>query len=413
MPNTEGKRPFYGWVIVAVFLVVSTLMYGTQTSFGVFFKSISGEFGLARGATAAIFSVQNVFGAALSFGGGWSVDKYGPRLTVFFIGLSTGLSLLLTSQTNTLWQLFITYSLLFAVIGSTYTTIMSTVSRWFGENRGLALGIAGLGIGLGPVVVAPFATHLIATFDWRMAYIILGAVAWVVVLPLSQLLKRSPTDIHAGLKSVESERNVKDMPPPEPEGGQVGDLVLRQAARTRSFWFFSVAWLLTSFCFMMVLIHIVPHATDIGIPPMQAATVLSMIGGCMIAGRLIIGKVSDNIGRKMTTAVCALCIALAMIWLTWTQELPMLYVFAALFGFFNGGFDTIIAALIGDTFGVRNIGMIMGALQITFGLGMVFGPALAGVVFDINGSYFTAFLIGAAAMFIVSLLISLTRREIG
>jgi MFS family permease len=290
---------------------------------------------------------------------------------------------------------------------------MSTVSRWFGENRGLALGIAGMGIGLGPVVIAPFATHLISTFGWRMAYIILGAVAWVVILPLSQLLKRSPTDMNARVTSELSERVVKDRAAPEPDSGQLGDLVLRQAVRTRSFWFFSVAWLLTSFCFMMVMIHIVPHATDIGIPPMQAATILSVIGGFMIAGRLIIGKVSDNVGRKMTTAACALCTALAMIWLTWAQELTRLYGFAALFGFFNGGFDTIIAALIGDTFGVRNIGMIMGALQITFGLGMVFGPALAGVVFDVNGSYFTAFVIGAAAMFIVSLLISLTRQENG
>ena len=115
----------------------------------------------------------------------------------------------------------------------------------------------------------------------------------------------------------------------------------------------------------------------------------------------------------MTTATCALVVALALIWLAWAQNLSALYIFAAVFGFFNGGFDTIIAALIGDTFGVRNIGMIMGSLQVTFGLGMVVGPALAGVIFDISGSYFTAFIIGAAAMFIVSLLTSLTRREIG
>ncbi|MBW1765569.1 MAG: MFS transporter [Deltaproteobacteria bacterium] len=412
MPKAED-RPFYKWVIVAVFFVVSTIMYGTQTSFGVFLKSISGEFGLARGATSAIFSVQNVFGAALSFGGGWSVDKYGPRLTVFFIGLSTGLSLLLTSQTNALWQLFITYSLLFGVIGSTYTTIMSTISRWFGKNRGLALGIAGLGIGLGPMIIAPFSTYLIGSFDWRMAYIILGAIAWVFILPLSQLLRRSPTDIKARVRIVESGSDEKDMQPPENDGGPVSELTLRGAIRTRSFWFFSISWLLTSFCFMMVMIHVVPHATDIGIPPMQAATILSVIGGCVIAGRLIIGKVSDNIGRKVTTAACALCTALAMIWLNWAQDLTMLYIFAAVFGLFHGGFDTIIAALIGDTFGVRNIGMIMGSLQVTFGLGMVVGSALAGVLFDINQSYFVAFLIGAAAMFIVSLLISLTRREIG
>jgi MFS family permease len=147
-------------------------------------------------------SVQNVFGSVISIICGWAIDKYGPRIIALFIGLFAGLSLLLTSQTNAFWQLFITYSLLFCVIGATYTTIVSTVSRWFDKNRGLALGIAGSGVGLGIVIISPLATYLISSFGWRMAYLIMGLIAWLVIIPLSRLLRKSPYGI--GAKSIEA-----------------------------------------------------------------------------------------------------------------------------------------------------------------------------------------------------------------
>ena len=81
MPRSKD-RLFYGWVVVATFFAMGTVMYGTLTSFGVFFKSIGSEFGLTRTATSAIFSTQNLFGAANSFLGGWAVDRYGPRIVI-------------------------------------------------------------------------------------------------------------------------------------------------------------------------------------------------------------------------------------------------------------------------------------------------------------------------------------------
>lgn len=403
---------FYGWVVVAAFFAIGTIMYGSQSSFGVFFKSIGGEFGLTRAATSAIFSAQNVFGSAIAILCGWAIDRYGPRIIAFLIGLFAGLSLLLTSQTNALWQLFITYSLLFAVIGAVYTMIMSTVSRWFDKNRGLALGIAGSGIGLGMVAIAPFATYLISSFGWRMAYIIMGLIAWLIIIPLSRLLRKNPYEIGAepyGTKSGSGERGIAQ---PKNEGSaQLTEFSLLGASRTRSFWLFASIWLLNAFCYFLVIIHIVPHATDIGIPAMEAATVLSLIGASFVAGRLLMGRVSDSIGRKKAAITCALLAAIAMIWLIWSQDLLMLYIFGVVFGFSSGGLDTSMAALIGDTFGMRSIGMIMGALQVTWGLGMVIGPAIGGLVFDVSNSYFIAFLAGTIAMFAVALFIALSRRE--
>jgi len=406
------NKVFYGWVVVATFLVIGTVIYGLQNSFGVFFKSIESAFLLTRTSTSTIFSVQNVFGCVLAFIGGWAVDKYGPRMIALFIGFFTGLSLLLTSQTNEFWQLFVTYSLLFSVLGACYTTIISVVSRWFDKNRGLAIGIAGSGIGLGPVAIAPFAAYLITSFDWRMAYIILGLMAWLIVIPLSWLLKKSPdgTGIAANNTSSSSAESII-VQAKDAAGDQPAEFSFRDATKTRSFWLFGSVWLLTAFCHFLILIHIVPHATDIGISPMGAATVLSVIGASFVAGRLLMGKVSDVIGRKKTAIICSLFVTISLLCLIWTKDLLMLYIFAVVYGFAQGGLDTSMAALIGDTFGMRNIGMITGTLQLTYGIGMIIGPAVGGFVFDVNSSYFVAFVVLIFIMLIVTLLLAFTRQE--
>ncbi len=136
-------RVFYGWVVVIDLLIIFTIMFGTRFSFGIFFKSIEGDFNLTRTATSGIFSIHMVFCAAFAFLGGWALDRYGPRTILFLMGLFTGLSLILTSQTTSAGQLFITYSLLLAIgTGAGFVVTMATASRWFARKRGFALGIA-------------------------------------------------------------------------------------------------------------------------------------------------------------------------------------------------------------------------------------------------------------------------------
>lgn len=175
MPFGLKNGLFYGWVIVIVFFVIQAILMGIASSFTVFFKPIEAEFDLTRTTTSAISSVSMILAPISAFIGGWALDKYGPRIILLLMGLFTGLSLVLTSQTGAAWQLFITYSLLLAVgMGAIYVVAMSTVSRWFDKKRGRAVGIAGSGGGLGTVAMAPFSTYLISRFDWQKAYLIIG-----------------------------------------------------------------------------------------------------------------------------------------------------------------------------------------------------------------------------------------------
>lgn len=408
-PFRLKDKLFYGWVVVLTFVIVGTAIWGIRFTFGVFFKSIESEFDLTRAATSTIFSTQMVLGGVFTILGGWALDRYGPKIVFLLLGLITGLGLSLTSQTNALWQLFFTYSLLMAMgTSAIYVGVMSTVSRWFDRKRGLAMGIAGSGAGLGPLLIAPFATYLITNLDWRMAYLVIGVIAWLVVVPLSRLLKRDPYEIGAlpdGVKTLSKDIKSEEI------SLQPASLSLPQAVRTRSFWLVIFIFFLFAISLFLILTHLVPHATDIGFSSVEAATVLSLTGGATLAGRVLLGSASDRIGRKAAAIICTLLQAGAMVWLLWSQELWMLYMFAIVFGLSWGGIGPTMAALIGDTFGLGKIGAILGVLDAGFNIGAAVGPVMGGLIFDVSHSYFLAFLLGAVVMLVTTLLIALIRQE--
>ncbi len=409
IPWRLSDRIYYGWVVVAVFLVIGITLYGIHFSFGVFFKSIEAEFNLTRTATSAILSANLLLAGLFSFFFGWALDHYGPRRVVLLMAVFTGLSLVLTSQTNALWQLFITYSLLLALgTGPIYVVPMSVVSRWFDKKRGLALGLSSMGVGLGTMVMAPFATYLITNYNWHTAYLVIGLIAWVVAIPLTRLLKRDPREIGA----LPDGAKIGDAgPPPETETSPPAQHPFLSILQNRNFWVFASIWFLFAACLFLIVTHLIPHVTDIGFSPIEAATVLSLLGFASIPGRLLMGIASDKIGRKITFMVSMLLQAVAIAWLIWAQSLSSLYIFALVYGFSYSGFGPSGAALISDTFGVKNIGAVLGLMEIGFGIGAAIGPVVGGYIFDVNGNYTAAFIIAVVAMLVATLLVTMVRRE--
>jgi MFS family permease len=382
------------WLILAAAFFIHMAMYSTRHAFGVFFKSFEGEFDLTRAMTSSIFSLHMILCAVFSLLGGWALDKYGPRKLIALMGLLIAVGLTLTSQANEAWQLFITYSLLLALATSSgHTVIMSTVSRAFGHNRGLALGIASSGGGLGTLLIAPLSAYLITQFGWRFASSIIGLFAGFIIMLLSPLLRNaSPAEIApgkgAGLKSDSS-------------------YSFREATRSARFWFLCIAYLLQASAIYLVNTHIVAHAIDSGFPVIEAALILSIIGGGNVVGRLLVGFVSDTIGAKKGAIISSLIGAGGLVLLTFSAEKGAFYMFAALFGLAWGGFGTAVTVMVGRIFGLKSIGMILGSMNVGWHLGAAIGPAIGGLVFDATGSYFTAFIMGTAALLIAGLLTSM------
>ncbi|MBI4187343.1 MAG: MFS transporter [Chloroflexi bacterium] len=403
------SRPFYGWTIIVALFFTGLTLYGIINSFGVFFKPIGGEFNITRAATSAIISTNMLLIGVVAIIGGWATDKYGPRVVTFLMGLFTGLSLVLTSQTTSLWQMFITYSLLLAVgTGALYPAAMATAARWFDKRRGLALGIVNGGIGLGTVTMPLFANYLIYRLDWRPAYLVMGITAWLVVIPLSRLLRRAPSQIVASAGGASS---LSVDATNENHGTPVVDSSPFKIFRAKSFWLIISAWLLHASSILLVYTHLVPHATDLGISSGEAAGLLSFMGGVSIAGRVLTGVLSDKIGGKLASIICALLGVAAFLWLIASQELWMLYLFALVYGFSYGGLNTGVGVLVSGTFHLTNIGVLFGVLDFGFGIGAAIGPYIGGLIFDVTNSYFLAFLISALAMLAASAFIAFVRRE--
>jgi MFS family permease len=391
-------------------LLIAVMGLGTRYSFGVFLKSLEIEFSASRGATSGIFSVYMLLCALFSVAGGWALDRYGPRKIALLMGSLTGLSLLLTSQANTPWQMLITYGLLLSLgTGPIYTVVNSTTSRWFDKKRGFAVGITSSGGGLGAIVIAPFATYLISTFDWRMAFLLLGLIAWIIMASMALLLIKDPRDIGRLPDGVKSE-SLQTGTRAKERGALSADYSVAQASKMSQFWFLAFTWLFISLSLHLIFVHAVPYAIDMGIKPMDAAVMISLVGAANIPGRIMMGKLSDILSRKTLGVACALIQVATLLWLIWANALWMLYMFSVVYGFLWGGSGAVITALIGDVFGTRNLGSIMGIMSAGWSLGAALGPAMGGYIFDVSGNYFVAFATAAAALFMSALFVALIRR---
>ncbi|MFH1650899.1 MAG: MFS transporter [Chloroflexota bacterium] len=401
-------RFFYGWAVVFAFLVIGTLTFGVRSSFGVFFVSLETEFGLPRAATSSIASAYQIFGCMTSFICGWAADKYGPRTVLTIMGISTGLGMLLTSQTSSFWQLYLTYGILTAIgTGPTAVLMMSTVSRWFVKKRGLALGIATIGGGMGTFAVPPLAAFLISHADWRTAFLVMALSFAPVMLILSRLVKRNPREVGSYPDGVKT--NLSDV-----VGSAIhstSGLSWKQAARTRSLWMVLFTWGTFSATLFLITTHIIPHMTDIGFSATEAALFLSILGGVTIACRIPLGYLTDRVDGKAITSACGILFVVSALSLVWVKELWLFYLIAAACGIVWAGFGPPLIMVVGNTFGVAHLGAIFGTLDVGFGLGAAIGPAVGGYVFDISGSYNLAFIIGAAGMLVCSILVLLVRRE--
>jgi MFS family permease len=162
---------------------------------------------------------------------------------------------------------------------------------------------------------------------------------------------------------------------------------------------------------MLVLTHLVPHLTDIGIPATTAAVISGLIGVVSMVGRLGIGWVSDRLDRKTTTIIAILLQAGALFILAWAQEMWMFYLFAVVYAIGYGGLDPVTLALVSDIFGMKNLGRIMGALLVFWPIGAGLGTVVGGILFDAFGDYFLAFLLTAVISLIACVCALFIKRE--
>lgn len=399
---------YYGWVMLAVCLIFVTIGEGIRFSFGVFFKSLELEFDLTRALTSSIFSVFMVISSLFAILGGWLADRYGPRIIFLAMGTFAFIGFILTSQTGASWQLFISYSLLVALgTGPIYPLASSIATRWFSRKRALALAIVTSGTGLGSILIAPISAYLIDDYGWRISYVVMGIIALVIITPLSLLLRENPAEAKTSSNNIR--QSAKGSCVSRTADDKLAGVSIAQILKRRDFLILLAIWFFWAFCLYMVTTHIVRHAIDLNIDSIQAASIISVSGFGNIPARIFMGLVSDKIGKKRAALICASLMVLSMLWFINASSLWMFYVFAVAFGAASGGLTPPTAALVGDTFGLRHIGVLFGLLEIGWVCGAAAGPAVAGYIFDVTGEYFSAFLLGTLATIILLALVLFLR----
>ena len=385
----DDKKPrfFYGYVIIGASFVIQLLIVGILTSFGVFFKPLSSELGWTRATTSFAIGLANLVLGVSSIGGGRLTDRYGPRMVFIICGIIYGVGYLLMSQVNTIWQLYLFYGIIVGMGQSAVDApVLSTLARWFARKRGMAIGISKVGAGVGIMLIPLLATWLIAGFGWRDTYIIIGIVAMVGIISAGLLYKRDPSQVGALPDGDTVEENAySDITSRQ--------FSLREAIGTRQFWIFSVVWFSIMFCVQVAMVHMVPRITDLGISAIIAATVISVVGGFSILGRLVIGSLNDRIGTKSAFTIALAFLVASMTWALFAREAWMFYLFAVLYGIAHGAFFTLLSPMLVGLFGLGSIGVIIGVIIFVGTIGATISPFLAGLIFDMMSSYQLAFIV--------------------
>jgi MFS family permease len=394
----RARKLFYGWVVLGAAALIITMAIGTLFALGVFLKPIEEGMGWSRGAISTAALLNWLIVGLGSFISGFVSDRVGTRTVVLAGGLLLGLGLVLGSQVSTLWQFYLTFGVLVgAGVSAFYVPLTATATKWFSARRGLAVGIVSAGNGLGILLLAPLSRFLITAFDWRTAMLILGDLAWLVVIPAGLLIRNSPQDVGA---VAHGEAAAPASPAPNHTAGS--------ALRSGPFWTIALTHFACCAAHSGPIFHMVAHAMDQGVAKMAAATVLGVSGLSSVFGRVGTGLLADRFGARHIL-VAGLSLQAFMISLfLFAGDLAGFYGLALVFGVAYGGVMPLYALLTREHFGERVMGTAYGGVFFISSIGMGVGSYAGGYIFDLLGSYrwlyLGSFAVGLAAVLLASTL---------
>ena len=405
MVATIRRRLHYGWVVFALTFSNLTVEGGSKNVQSVFLVAFRDHFRSSVALTSAVFSASGLFGAFAAPFLGIFLDRFGPRVMFPIAGCFILVGWLASSFVSDIWQLFIFYSVVATVgqVGISSFSATATLAPWFPRSRGAVLGMADAGNPAGQAIVVPLAQLIVSTLGWQWAFRIFGVAFFVMVVIPNLLFQKRPPDsgreVNVAMPDVVAEAGASDelaesAPEREPPSRSPAAGVLREPA----VWLLLGARAVNSIGNHMIMVHILAFLFLAGYGEIQAALAIGIAGLLGIGGRPATGLLSDVLGREivytfgMTMSVAAVILVLFFgaggAW--W-----VLVFFVALNGFSDGISGLLIGAKAADLYPPRMLGTVMGMMEVGRGIGIGLGPIMAGILFDLQGDYFLAFLISA------------------
>jgi MFS family permease len=375
----------------------------SAVSVGIFFKPIleDDKFHWDRATLSSVYMYASLLFALVTPFLGRLIDRYGPRLMISVSVVTQSLSSALNGLASAMWQIF--FARFFYEI-KPYQSSQVLINRWFIRQRGKAQGIAATGMPMGALLLSPLSQYLINIWNWRWTMFFWAAVTFVILLPLTLLIRNKPEEKGTDPDGIPISAGVLVEPMQTSESSAATTELakspgntLAEAARSGSFWLISATQLICGIGCGFMMTHIVIFATDFNYSEMVGASLLSVQGGLNILGVLLTGHISDKYSRNKVLAwthfirSLAFFTAVAFI-LLGGGSLWILYLAMALFGF--GWFTTspLTSGLVADLFGGLRMGTIIGVMMSCHTVGMALGAYAGGVTFEITGSYYSFFI---------------------
>lgn len=382
------RRLDYGWAIVAVVFLAQLLAIGsTAYGFGLLVKPIAAEYGLARADvnSGLILLLVGMAGAAPFIGR--ALDRLPGRVLIAGGAVVFGLGCAAIAWSQSLWMMaaaaFLPLAAGTQALGPLSASTLT--ARWFDRDRGRALGVVAVSSSAGGVLVLPLMAMLVERLGWRGAVAAMGALIVVLIVPLALVVLRervSGAPARAGTASS-----------PQPAAVSARRWSTGALLRTRDFWLLTLCIGLIMGVNQSLLASLVAYGTDRGFSLQAASLVVSAVSGSSIAGKLLVGELSDRMDmRWLLLAV----VALGEIYLACLIAAPgyaVLLATSLLAGATVGGVTPLWAAFIGARFGPASFGTAMGLMipaQMPLTLACL---RYSGHAYDVSGSYEPAFIV--------------------
>jgi len=401
--TTTSKPPlYYGWYVVATCTFIAFVTVGARNSFGIFVIPMSEHFDWNRGTISVAASLGFLVNGLSQPFMGRIFDRVGGRQVILISLAIVGLVTIALSLTFHI--LFIIFVFGFvsatAISGTSLTNTGALLAKWFRRKRATMISLNASGAGLGGLLLVPFAMYLLQATNWRITWAVLGLLVLLLALPMAFLFIR---DDPAKL-GLQPDGDVK-LPGEDVNGSagrQPGPLETdrwTQSFRSMPIWQVSCSFMVCGFTTAILTVHFVPYAIDRGITPAVAATIFGYMMGLNIIGSIGAGILSDKFNRKNLLALVYFLRGCAYILLLLVPGSSGLWVFATIAGFSWIATAPLTTALIADVYGLRALGTIAGMSFVFHQVGGAGSILLAGLLYDVTGSYTLPFAIVGSLLF--------------
>ncbi|HXI35325.1 MAG TPA: MFS transporter [Burkholderiales bacterium] len=366
--------------MVALGALMTCVAVGAMFSLAVFLKPIQEATGWSRAGVSAAMTLNFLMMGLGGFLWGTLSDRHGPRPVVLAGSVLLGIGLATASRATSLLEFQLAYGVLVGfAAGSFFAPMIASVANWFDRHRSLAVSLVSVGVGVAPMTISPFAAWLIQHYDWRTSQLVIGILAWGLLIPASVFVRTAPVVSNPGSQQQ------------EPSVG------LGEALRSTPFIVLALTFFACCAAHSGPIFHTISYAIFCGIPTTLAVTIYSVEGLAGLGGRLGLGLAADRFGVKPVLIAGLVLQALAAGTFAGVSRLEAFYAVAAVFGFAYGGVMPLYAVLAREYFGQKIMGGVLGAASMVSSLGMALGPVVGGWIFDRFGGYAWLY-IGSFAM---------------